>query len=82
VTVLPVAAVEFGQLLKVIWVSLAAGLIVTTAFALVVRSTARAADARRSGDGGTAVLHGTLATIFFLAFCAIVVFGLVIMLKK
>ena len=67
-------AIDFGLLLQVVWVSLAAS--------LVVRSTARAADARRNGDGGTALVHGTMATIFFLAFCAIVVFGLVIMLKK
>ena len=76
------AAVEFGQLLRVMWISLAAGVVVTTAFALVVRESGRSAEARRAGEGGAAMLHATLAVLFFAAFAAIVAVGLVIMLKK
>jgi hypothetical protein len=76
------AAIEFGQLLRVMWISLVAGVVVTTAFALVVRESGRSAEARRAGDGGAAVLHATLALLFFAAFAAIVAVGLVIMLKK
>jgi hypothetical protein len=77
-----IAAIEFGQLLRVMWVSLAAGVVVTTAFALVVREGGRSAEARRAGNGGAAALHATLAVLFFAAFAAIVAVGLVIMLKK
>jgi hypothetical protein len=76
------AAIEFGQLLQVIWISLVAGLVVTAAFALVVRESGRSAEARRAGEGGAAALHATLAVLFFAAFAAIVVFGLVVMLRK
>jgi hypothetical protein len=77
-----IAAIEFGQLLQVMWISLAAGVVVTAAFALVVRESGRSAEARRAGDGGAAMLHGTLALLCFAAFAAIVAVGLVIMLKK
>jgi len=77
-----IAAVEFDLLLETIGISLGAGVVVTAAFALVVRSSARSAEARRAGDGGAAMLHGTLAALFFLAFAAIVVFGLIVMLRK
>jgi hypothetical protein len=77
-----IAAIEFGQLLQVMWISLAAGVVVTAAFALVVRESGRSAEARRAGDGGAAMLHGTLALLFFAAFAAIVAVGLAIMLKK
>jgi hypothetical protein len=76
------AAIEFGQLLKVVWISLVAGIVVTATFALVVRESARSAEARRAGDGGAAAMHATLAALCFAAFAAFVVIGLVIMLKK
>jgi hypothetical protein len=79
---LTLAAIELSELLKVVWVALVAGLVVTTLFGLVVRSSARSAEARRSGDGAAAAVHAMLAAIFFAGFAAIVVVGLVIMLKK
>jgi hypothetical protein len=80
VTVL--AAIEFGQLFEVVWVSLAACIVVTTAFALVVREGARSVVARRAGESGAAALHATLAAVVFAAFAAFVVVGLVIILRK
>jgi hypothetical protein len=82
VTLLTLAAVEFGQLVRTAWVALVAGLVVTTLFALVVRASARSAEARRSGDGTAAAMHATLAVILFAGFAASVVVGLVIMLEK
>ena len=76
------AAVEFNQLLDVIWISLVAGIVVTAAFGFVVRESARSAEARRAGESGSAALHATLAVLFFVAFAAFVVVGLVIMLRK
>jgi hypothetical protein len=76
------AAIEFSQLFRVVWVSLAACIVVTTAFALVVRESARSAEARRAGEPRPAALHATLAVVFFAAFAAIVVVGLIIILQK
>jgi hypothetical protein len=76
------AAIEFGQLLEVVWISLVSGIVVTAAFGLVVRESARSAEARRAGEGGASALHATLAVLFFAAFAAFVVVGLIIMLKK
>jgi hypothetical protein len=76
------AAIDVGQLARVVWVSLVAGVVVTVAFALVVRSSGRAAEARRAGETGAAAVHATLAAIFLLAFAAIVVVGIAIMVKK
>ena len=76
------AAIEFGQLVEVVWISLVSGVVVTAAFGLVVRESARSAEARRAGEGGAAALHATLALLFFAAFAAFVVVGLVIMLRK
>jgi hypothetical protein len=76
------AAIELSQLVRVVWISLLAGIVVTTTFGIVVRESARSAEARRAGESGAAALHATLAVLFFAAFAAFVVVGLVIMLKK
>jgi hypothetical protein len=76
------AAVEFNQLLRVVWVSLVAGVVVTAVFAFVVRESARSAEARRAGDGRAAAMHASLAMLSFAAFAAIVVVGLVLILRK
>ena len=64
------AAVEAGDILSVIWVS------------LVVLGTARSAEARRNGAGTAAIVWGGLAVLAFAAFAATVVFGVHIMLSK
>jgi hypothetical protein len=76
------AAIEFGLLLETVYISLVAGVVVTALFALVVRESARSSEERRAGARRAAALHATLALLFFLAFAVIVVFGLVIMLRK
>lgn len=74
-------AVELNQLVQVVWVSLVAGVVVTTAFALVVLETGRAAVARRDGRDRAAIAHAVLAAVFFAAFAVIVVYGVVVMLS-
>jgi hypothetical protein len=76
------ARIDFGLLLQVIWVSLAASLVVTAAFSLVVRESGRSLEARRAGASGAAALHAALAVLFFAAFVVIVVVGVITMLKK
>jgi hypothetical protein len=76
------AAIEFSQLLQVVWVSLASGVVVTAVFAFVVRESARSAEARRAGEARAAAVHASLAMLFFAVFAAIVVVGLVLILRK
>jgi uncharacterized PurR-regulated membrane protein YhhQ (DUF165 family) len=79
---LPLAAVEAGLLLEVVWVSLVSGVVVTTLFSLVVRFGARSAEARRGGGSSAATLYAGLALFSFLAFAFVVVFGVQVMLTK
>jgi hypothetical protein len=76
------AAVEAGQLLDVVWVSFVAGVTVAAMFSLVVLFSARSHEARRTGDASAATLYAGLAALAFLAFAAVVVFGVQIMLTK
>ncbi len=76
----PLAAIEWGQLLQVIWVSLLAGVGVTVLFSLVVYGTSRASEARRAGNSPTA--FGLLAVLGLTGFAAVVVFAITVILKK
>jgi hypothetical protein len=76
------AAVEAGDILEVIWVSLLAGIVVTVAYSLVILGGARSAEARRNGTSGAALAWGSLAVLAFVAFAGTVVFGVHIMLSK
>jgi hypothetical protein len=55
--------VDVKALLKVVWISLVAGVGVIAAFSLVVLATTRAGDLRRSDRTGAAVLYGFLAAL-------------------
>jgi hypothetical protein len=76
------AAIQFGQLFEVVWVSLVATSVVTVAFALVVREGGRSAEARRAGRTDAATLHSVLAAVLLVALVAIVVVGVIAVLKK
>jgi hypothetical protein len=76
------ANVKAGDIVEVVWVSLVAGAVVTTAYSFVVLGLARSADAARNGRGGAALLYAGLAVVAFGAFAATVVIGLNIMLNK
>ena len=76
------AAVKVADLVEVVWVSLLAGVTVTTLFALVVRSGERSARARRSGSTTAATLYLAAAVLAFALFAALVVFGVQVMLSK
>ena len=74
------AAVEWDLILEVIWVSLLAGIGVTTLFSLVVFGSSRAAEARREHQNPT--LYGAVALICMLAFLSVVVFAITVILNK
>jgi hypothetical protein len=69
--------VDTGDLLEVIWVSLVAGVGVTTAFGLAILGGTRALDFGREGRPGEAALFGALGALALAAVVAAIVFGLV-----
>jgi hypothetical protein len=76
------AAVEAGDILEVIWISVIASVFVTTTYSIVVLGTARSAEARRNGGGTGAFVWGGLALFAFLLFAGAVVYGVHVMLSK
>jgi hypothetical protein len=76
------AAIAWGDLLEVIWVSLVAGIGVTAIFSLVIYTSGRAGDARRDGNGAAAAVFGALAVLSFAVFMTGVIVGVTIMLNK
>ena len=76
------AAVEAGDILEVIWVSLLAGVVVSISYSCVVLGAARSNDSRRNGHGTAALLWGGMAVIAFAAFAGVVIYGVHIMLSK
>ena len=76
------AAVNVGDLVEVVWVSVLAGVGVTLTFSLVVLGSGRSAEARRTGRDVAAIGYATLAGVAFLVFVAGLVAGVNIMLAK
>jgi len=74
--------VKAGDIFEVVWVSLAAAVIVSTTYSFVVLGMARSAEAARRGDGTIALAYAGLAVVAFAAFAATVVIGVNIMLSK
>ena len=76
------ATVKAGDIIEVVWVSLLAGAVVTTAYSFVVPGLARSADAARRGRGGVAIVYASLALLAFGVLAGSVVLGVNIMLTK
>jgi hypothetical protein len=74
--------VQAGDILEVIWASLAAAVFVSTVYSIVVLGSARSAEARRAGKGTGAFVWGGVAVLAFALFAAAVAFGVHIMLSK
>jgi hypothetical protein len=75
-------AVDTGLLWQVIWVSFAAGLGIAVLYSLVIVGSARAAEARRTGDGTAAAGWLALAVVAFLLFAGGVALGVNEMISK
>ena len=71
--------VDTGDLLEVIWVSLAAGIGVTAVYGLAIFGAARAIDLGRASRSGAATLFGALGVVAMAAVVAAVVLGIVVL---
>ena len=79
---MPVATIDVGLLFEVVWASALASAVVSVLFALVVLFGARSAETRRAGHGTLAMVYGAAAVVAFVAFGALVVYAVHIMLSK
>ena len=80
---LPIGSVvDVDALLEVLWVTFAAGIGVTAAWAAAILGATRWVDLSRSGRTGEAVLFGLVALAGFAVVVAAVVFGIVVMSHK
>jgi hypothetical protein len=76
------AAIDTGALLKVVWFSLLAGLVITAAYSLGVYGMARYAEARHDGTPAGALTYAVLGAIGYAAFVVAVVAGVLVMTSK
>jgi len=76
------AAVDWGQLLELVWASALAGIAVGVIFATLIVGAARASDHRRAGSGAAATAYLALAALAGLAFAAGVAFGISVIVSK
>jgi hypothetical protein len=74
--------IEWDKIGQLVWVAPLAALAVAVTFSLTIMGTSRADDARRAGAGTTAMLYSLVALISGLAFVAVVVFGVVVIVNK
>jgi hypothetical protein len=77
------AAIEWNKIGELLWAAPLAGLAVATSYALMIVGFSRADEARRDGGGGLAAMaYSLLALVSTAAFLGVVVFGVVIIVKK
>ena len=76
------AAVKAGDIFEVVWVSLVAGVFVSTTFSFVVLGMARSAESARTGRGTAAIAYAGLAVLAFAMFAFAVGYGVHVMLSK
>jgi F0F1-type ATP synthase membrane subunit c/vacuolar-type H+-ATPase subunit K len=79
---MPVAAIHWGTLFQVVWVSLVAGIGVSAVFSLVILASARASEANRTGRSQAALGFAVLAGLALLVFGAGIALGMRAMLAK
>jgi hypothetical protein len=80
--VIGIAAIDTGALVKVIWTSLLAGTVITSAFVVGLYGVTRYGECRREDRGSTAIPFAVLGAAGFLIFVAAVVEGFVVMVSK
>jgi hypothetical protein len=74
--------IEWDKIAELLWVAPLAALAVSLSFSLVIMGSGRATDARRAGSGTAAMLYSLVALLATAAFVAVVVFGVVVIVKK
>jgi xanthine/uracil/vitamin C permease (AzgA family) len=76
------AAIDTGQLLQLVWAAALAGLVVATAFALLILGATRASELRRADRHGPATAYVALAVAAALLFAGTVAYGVSVIVSK
>ena len=76
------ATIEWDKIGELLWVAPLAALAVAITFSLMIMGSARATDAQRAGAGTVAMLYSVVALVSGLAFAAVVVFGVGVIINK
>lgn len=76
------AAIDWANLLELIWVAPVAGISVAVAYGVTILSVSRAADARRDGAGALSTAWALLAAVSLLLFLGGVGFAIALITTK
>ncbi|HWI72520.1 MAG TPA: hypothetical protein VNT55_11225 [Baekduia sp.] len=79
------ATIEWNKIGELLWVAPLAGLAVAITYSLMIVGWARASEARRgegTRGGGAALAYTALGAVATVAFLAVVVFGVLVIVKK
>lgn len=74
--------IDITALFKMLYASLIASVAVAVVFSLAVLGAIRSGDMRRSRRGGASAAYLALAALAVLVSAAIVVFGLIVVVRK
>jgi hypothetical protein len=74
--------IEWDKIGELLWVAPVAALAVSLSFSLMIMGSGRATEARRTGASTTAMLYSFVALVATACFVAVVVFGVVVIIKK
>ena len=76
------AQIEWDKIGELLWAAPLAALAVSVSFSLMIMGSARATDARRAGTTTIAMLYSVLALVSGVAFAAVVVFGVSVIVNR
>jgi hypothetical protein len=76
------AQIEWNKIAELLYVAPVAGLAVAITFSLLILGVARAGDAQRGGAARVAMGFSALALLAALAFGAVVVYGVQVVVSK
>jgi uncharacterized membrane protein len=79
------AAIEWDKIGQLLWVAPVAGLAIAITYASMIVGWSRADEARRASDGGgglAAMAYSLLGLLSTVAFLAVVVYGVVVIVEK
>jgi uncharacterized membrane protein len=76
------AHIEWNKIGELLWAAPLAGVAVAMTFSLLILGISRAGDARRDRAGGVATAYSALAVVAALAFVAVVVYGVEIIVRR
>ncbi|HEV7752088.1 MAG TPA: hypothetical protein VGO71_11125 [Baekduia sp.] len=76
------AVIEWDKIGQLLWAAPLAALTVSVTFSLIIMGTSRADEARRAGAATPALLYSLVALLAGLAFVAVVVYGVAVIVNK